>query len=587
MQSNPEKIQPWTVILVFVIAFALTFFVCRLTLHPGVGPGSSGAWAADAVGAGSGQTAVIAPLFRLLTRTTAALGPDNSIALRLNYLTLLGHALFAGITGIGLLLVFHRWNVWATPMVSAWGGALAGISRLGWASGLLVNPAPWSIFFITAAFLLLFGARNAVTRQTQFRCTILSGLAAGIALALYLAAAIAIPAYLLFLFMETRRIARNARLALFPGLILPMLLFAFGMEKPIFLVYGLFVSAPGVSELTGLSFLGWAGFWALTPAALLFSLWGLVRVLQLYTTVRLPVLLLLICILGGAFAGGGIFQFAALLLTALIVILAIIGVIDLINRIPSGYAISLWLLFPVIWWWHGSILNRSGETIWETHVSNTIRTVRLNSMLISLDDELINAPYAYLREAKDMRPDLALMNPLHLQEPAYLDRIEKQFGTRLNPVRTKFDSLKSLVNDPNSDALLRKKILTSFLSGLITSQIEKPGVLMSPGFTPPINDYTPVAEGLFVRILGNGKPYPFHFVGLNLDEIKFKSGDSSLKQRLVAAYPMMFTARGSWMLSRKLSSEGIEYIRWALKIDPDYIPARIVARDYGIVGPPK
>jgi len=587
MLKNSQRESFWIGALVFSIAFGITMAACRITIAPGVGAGSAAGWAAESIGEGNGHTAILAPLFRLMVRFTGSLGPVKDAALRLNYLTTIGHSLAAGIISIGLLFFFRRWKIWGAPMVAAWGGILAGVTRLGWASALLVNPATWSLALSILSFVLLVYSYDSPEKKLSNRLFLLAGWTMGLSLAVHLAAIIIMPLFLGTIILNKNKIERHAFLMLILGIAIPLSLFILLKAKPFFLVYGLFVAPPGISELADLKFVGWSGLWALTPAALPFALWGLVKLLIQYPKFRILFVLLAFGIIAGGFSGTDFYQFAALALSTVIAILAVTGIADILNRLAGGYAFALWLLIPFIWWGHGSLLNRNDETIWETHVSNAIRTVRLNSLVLSVDDELINAPYAYLRIAKNMRQDLAVFNPIHLNEPGYLDRLEKRMGSRLDIVRGEFDALRKVADQSEPGNFVMEKTTSDFLTGLVRAEVKRSGVLIAPGVRFPAKEFSQVAEGLFVRLLDDRDPYPFHFTGLDMEPIEFSPGDPSLKQHLVAMYPMMFASRGSWMLKKRFTAEGIDYIRWALKIDPDYIPAKILANDYGISGPPQ
>ncbi len=588
MNNSDKDNRRWIGLIVFAVAAGFTFAFGRLLLAPGIGPSAAASWAAEAIDAGSGSSAVYAPYFRLFCGLIGVFIPDGNVASVLNYLTLTGHSLMSGFAAVLFLLLFTSSNIWAAPMLAAWGGIIVGLSRYLLASSLMVNPATFSLLFIVLSAIYLVRVFQNRKADKLLSLIKMSSLFIGLAIAFHLAALIVLPAYLVLLLLLDSEGKFKIFVTGLVGLTIPVLGFILPMETSIFNTTGLLTAAPGLPSTGGLSQLGSSFLYSLTPVGAVIALWGIVSIFR----INLKNVIVLITIIIGIIAAAIVLpegqEFAAILISLITAALVVLGIIDLLRRFPGGVGFGLWIFIPFIWWYHGTALSRSSETIWETHVSNTIRTVRLNSLVLSVDDELINAPYSYLRKAKTMRPDVFLVNPVRLGKPSYLDYLQETYPKRIDQVNESFESLYEAVGNKNIPINEKNAARDSFLVDLIKHGVKYDGVLVSPGYTPPIMDYTFVPEGLFVRLLPeNADAYPFHFSGLNMDPIILDPEAPLLKQRLVAMYPMMFTSRGSWMLKKQFTAEGIEYIRWALKIDPDYIPAKLVAKDYGIKGPPQ
>lgn len=125
-----------------------------------------------------------------------------------------------------------------------------------------------------------------------------------------------------------------------------------------------------------------------------------------------------------------------------------------------------------------------------------------------------------------------------------------------------------------------------FLTDLVEQELGNRGVMATPGFKPPVDGLIAIPEGLLMRWKRDEAALPYHFTGLELDPIFLKKKEHPLRRKVVLQYPVMFTARGDYLLEKQYTAEGADYIRWALKIDPDYIPAQLLAREYGIKGKP-
>ena len=77
------------------------------------------------------------------------------------------------------------------------------------------------------------------------------------------------------------------------------------------------------------------------------------------------------------------------------------------------------------------------------------------------------------------------------------------------------------------------------------------------------------------------------FRGLDLGPIYIRPDESrELLQNTVQFYPEMFTARALYQLEEGLTTVTADYIRWALRIDPNHPHARQLAREYNIHGDP-
>lgn len=578
-------------LVVFATSFALTLAAGRLTVAAGIGPGAAAGWAASAAGAADPASGALAPLFRLLVHLAGQAGPAGSIAARLNLLTLFGHAVFAGLIALWTLPRLEGRRVWAAPMVAAWIGVLAGVTRTGWASALMVNPATWSLAALAGAALLL-GAPGAggngreLSPRRWFLAVWLAALAAGF----HLAAWLAFPALALLAFRGRP-----------PGKwILPAALFALAAAHTLFLlplrapahpVSGLLNLARGVPEATGPALPGWSVLWALTPAGLLPAAWGLARLPAGNRAALPPLVLALGGILAGALIGGEASEYAALMAAAGVALLAGLGTADLLARLPGGYGLLLWLVIPALWVLHGPRVSRAGDTLWRTHTENVFRTARLESLIFSPEEAILNVPYDYLRRAEQLRADLVVINPNRLADPAYLRLLESAHAGRLRPVRASFDSLKALATADRPDPREVRRAADRFVAAWIRWEVPRAektgGVLLTHGYRPPLDDYPLVPEGLLLRVYDGRHDYPFHFAGLDLRPIRFTPGMGPTRQRIVALYPMMFTTRGNWMIEKAYTAEGFDYIRWALRIDPGYLPAKLAARQFNIQGPPQ
>ncbi len=589
----------WLQVLLFIAAFGLTLAATSLTLAPGVGAGSAAAWAAGSFGIGSSDSAVYSPLFLILTKIVRWLGPENSTAERLNFFSSIGVATAAGLVSLLLFPFMKRRGYWGVFSLALLGGVLTGITRVGWASALMINPGPWAIAAMLGAFLLV-GSGEADNRRITFGFFVM-----GLAGAFHVATLVFFPAFLYWGFMHSTQWRGQQAFIQMAALCAPLCLMLIPNAQPFFATTGLFTGTPGLPDAQGFGLVGWTALWTLTPAGLLLALWGYFRL----PSDKKQFLLLAGLVLAGivilTLLKTETAQLAAIVLSVIIAIGAIFGLADLFNRIPGGPALLLWILVPGLWVGHGLAVSQASadeRTIWEIHNSNLIRTVRLNNLIITEDDSLTLAPYFYLVQAKKMRPDLALINPAMMSDPGYLEFIEATYPHRFKAIQPTLDSLKASLQQDENDPAVRG-IVESLLAELIVSEIKSTGVVLSPGVIEEIErgdstaypvlfklmtqDYQVVPEGLFYRVLPKeDRPFPFHFSGLDMARIKFDNAAPMLQNRMVTIYPKMFTNRGSWMLSRKFTAEGMEYVRWALKIAPDYTPAVLLARDYGISGEP-
>jgi len=575
--------------IIFAVAFSLTFGAGNLTKTPGMGPGDAAGWAAGVVGAGFGKNSVFAPLFREFLRIPALLGTPLTIAPRLNFFTLLGHSLFAGFTALFFMTLFHKWQVWGAASVGALAGTLVGISRMGWASGLIVNPAPWALAITAAACFLLTveSSENHEAREKTDSKVLLAFWLLGTAVALSLQILLILPAILVLSWKKWMNLVTHYRfIALILG-IAPLAVYMLPPGDILHPVAGMLSAPAGIIEARGVKLVGWAALWAMTPAALPLAIIGLLsRILRNNLWQILALFLLLLGIFAGGLIGGETAEFAAIMASAVVTGLMILGVVYILNLLPGGYAMLLWLIVPAIWIVQGPKVDRSDEQLWPTHTRNVLRTVRFESLVLSTDEMLINTPYAFMRKAHNQRPDLMVIDPLRLNNPDYLRWMEKEYFKRLEAERASFEKLKALCSMPGADKDSLREAKRIFLTDLVRHELDYKGVLVSPTYMPPMPDLVTIPEGLLIRIQHTENALPYHFAGLEMEPIYQKKGANSLRQKLVAQYPMMFAARGDWMLDKHYTAEGMDYIRWALQIDPDYIPAKLVAKEYGIRGEP-
>ncbi len=601
MRQTPNH-DFWIKLLLFLAAFGLTLAAANLTLAPGVGPGPAAAWAAESFGMGTGAGSVFSPLFRILAPLVQVVGPENTTLTRLNFFTATGHATLAGLVSLLLLPFFRKQEFWGAFSLALLGGVLVGVTRVGWASALLVTPGPWALAALAGAFLLLLPGENSANDRRRH---LLSALVMGLAIVLHASLALLLPAW--WFWGNRYGVSWKQRQGLLQVgfVLLPLLLFLSPLPEPVFNTAGLLIAAPGLPDYNGFHLLLWTAWHTLTPLGLLLALWGTYRAVRIQLAGAILIDLMLLAFLVMSFMGAATSQLAAMGLSVLIVLGAIYGAADLFDRLPGGPSLLLWLTIPALWWGHGLSVSRAtldGETFWETHCKNQVVTVRLNNLVLAEEDSTLIAPYYALTKAKKIRPDLAVINPLRLDRPGYLQFLEYAYAPRMQTVRGALDTLTQTVSS-TQDTSEVKQAAERFLVQLIRREAKSNGVVLSPRYVERLEkadstqwpalsrllseEFELIPEGLFYRVVTDGKPYPFHFSGLDMSEIAFDRELPLLRNRAVALYAEMFTRRGSWMLQREFVAEGREYVRWALKIAPDYTPAVLLARDYGISGPPQ
>ncbi len=138
----------------------------------------------------------------------------------------------------------------------------------------------------------------------------------------------------------------------------------------------------------------------------------------------------------------------------------------------------VWLIIPVLWGLTGTSISRSNETIWEIHAKNTLRTVRLNTFVLSTDETLANAPYAYLAAAQRMRVDLTVLNPLRFDDARYLGAIRNKYADRFGPVLPSLDSLLDVADNPEVTSDSIRAFADIFISRLVDTFVDENGGVM-------------------------------------------------------------------------------------------------------------
>lgn len=566
----------------FAVTFSLTFAAYKFTVAPSLGPAGAAGWAAGAAGAGFGLSALYSPFFKLLLLIFGKIAVAETLAGSLNQMTIIFASLFAGMMSLLYFHLFTRLQTWGPFLLAVVAACMTGISRLVWANGLLVNPVPTALF-LTASALVLVLPRDEKTGVTPVHYLAGSSFLFGLAAATHIAVLFFLPA-----FMSFTCTLNNRKTKWFPAifaLLIPLFMFLLPQGDAVHPVKGLFSAAPGIFEGSILLLNGWSALWSLTPAATVLAIAGIGLLVIRHNNFLISFGLLLAGLIAQIILGGEFGQFSAILIAVLIVLLSMLAIVHFLSRIPGVLSLLLIFLLPMSWALLGPKLSRSTETIWEAHAKNTIRTSRYESIILSTDELLVNTPFAYLQKAQLIRPDVLLVNPSRLSNHRYVSWVSNHIPERYPELKPVTDSLAVFLS-ASPDKAAMKNHLTGYIRKTISIGWNDKGVLVSPGYSPPLDSVYLVPEGLLVRVRKEEESTPFHFTGLELKKVKIDPTAPFLYQRAIATYPAMFTARGSWMLKKQFTAEGMEYIRWALKIDPDYVPAQILAKEYGISGPP-
>ncbi len=593
-----------SVLVVFAISFALTLSALKLTMLSGIGPGASAAWAATAVGMGQSIDAAWSPLFAVLVKAIGSIGAIENAVFRINFLTAFGIALTAGFASLIFATLFRKWEIWLANMMAVVGGTIVGVSKVIWISGLAPNPSTWALASIVFSWWMVLSCYEN-SQSSNSKRLLLAGFGTGLAVAFYLPAIIILPANLLLIVNGAKKTQTNI-LHAFAFLLLPLSAFLvnyiFSTDiQSVYSVKGIFTAAQGIPEnLKGFSLIGWSALYTLTPVGLVLAIWGGIST---FTRNRSTVLFFSLVVVGIIIGGFCeiVYPFASLLTAIVISILAILGLVDVFDRIPKGYAIPLFLLIPILWSYHGPDVNRGDETVWEDHVYNLTKTSKYQSIILSPDDILLNPGYDYMVKATNWRVDLKVINPLKFNDLSYLNWVDNRYSSIFDSTRADFETLKSVVSSSDSEdsKIAAKEYIKTLVNQKISviniresenfttsTKIEEVGyILCVPGYDPE-TEHKQIALGLFFCLWPENENYNFFFKNFKLKAIKFHPEATHYEKLLIAQYPYMFTIRGSWLLENQITAGGIDYIKWALRIDPNFTPATLIADHYNISGDP-
>jgi len=569
-------------LIVFFIPFALVAGTLHLTALVNYGPGESSGWIATALNAGENSTAWLSPMFKILTKTVGLILGAGELQRWLGLLTSVGLASATGFLSLFMFNIFKKWSIWAPSVLAIIGSVLFGVSRIVWASGTDINPYPWVLAALFASAWLLSN-ENKQGKQILFAAFL-----TGMAVSFHAAAIFFALIVLLYMFTSTKIRGQHLLLVILL-FFLPLASFFLPKHGLIFNSNGFFETLIGYhGEVNPIKMFYW-GLWnSLTPIALIFALIGVTALIAMrsFNTVIMIIALML----SGLFLDFS-YPLMVLLGGASIAILTTFGLAVISRRIPDGLVAVLLIFIPLFWFLNGPEVSKKGQTIWRSHAENVLRTVRFKSLIFSHDETLVNTPYQALLANEGVRSDLAVVNPYRLIEPKYLGWVKEKYSTRFSEVMDSFKKLEETVNSPVSTPEDRTLKAKSFIKDWIRLEVSNAGsaggVLVYTGFNPEIEEYTLIPEGLLWRVYDGGNHYPFLFRTMNMEPIRFRQNAPDLEHKAVALYPLLFTERGTWMLQNQYSAEGMDYIRWAQKIDPNYVPAGIIARQYGIFGEPQ
>lgn len=586
MTNRLQRMLPSRQATAFIVSFIAVLLAGWATMLDHLGPGVAAAWSAASLNAGQPMDATNAPLFRLLVQLVGAFGPEESAHVRVEWLTLVGWALLAGSLAGFLTSLFQRWNIWGDWMLGIAGGTLAAFARLPWAVALAPNPASWALGLFAAGLWLLGHDPGNARKRVNYA---LLGL-----LFFALSLQLDIRITLLGLPLIGLAIYRDYQAKVkwwLPVLLfwLPQALHFIPDLQPSFELQGYLSAAQGVPEhLTRFKLLGWSALNTMTFIPLIFAVWGTVQLVRRVNYSALILGGLFFGVLMGGFFHGSTSTMAALILSLTVMVLAAIGLGDLFGRLPKGLAPVTLLLIPLVGFLQGPLVSRQGERIWEDHLRNVVRTVRYESVILSVDEATVNAPRSYMLASQRVRPDVRLINPLRLTDPDYLEWVNGRWHDTFREAIPVFDSLLTAARAEKPEDELRP-LANHFIEEWVADEVARSeksgGVLVSPGFDPG-TEYQIVPDGLLMRVWLGDKPIPFIFRQLNLKAIRYGERQTRLEQGVIAQYPMMFTNRGSWALRMRYMEEGMDWIRYALLLDPRYTPARILADEYNIHGEP-
>jgi hypothetical protein len=572
----------WTGPILFAVPAALAFLAIMLTRVPGLGPGVAAAWASAGLGAGHPADAHLAPFYGLLLRLAGMAGSPEGMIERANLVSAIGGGLVAGFAALALRAALRRALHPAPGVLGAFGGLVIALGSPVWAASLVPGPAPWAVAALAAAAWLL--ERNP-EGAPSLRSSLLGFFLSGLAVSLHLGAILALP---LLASLPGARTLRGRGLVVGTALLmLPLFLFLLPLEGPLLAVRGLFAAPRGIpTEKTGIAFVAAL---ALNPITAVPALWGLAVLVRRSSLARIQLAAALaLMVVGGVLPWA--WEMAGILAGVLVGLLAAWGVSDLFARIPRTLAPLAWLLLVGLLIAQVPRVDRHNETLWRAHAYNAYALARYESVILSPDEEALNVPFHYLRAAEDLRPDLTILNPLRLLDARYLEEVRPRILPLADSAAAEhFQRLDRLVGEeaPRQARLQGlNRFLAHWVDTMAVSFEKDRGVLVSPGYRPPTS-LELLPEGLLLRVWDGEEEFPFIFRSLDLEPIRHREGATPLERRIVSLYPMMFTERARWMLAKRYTLEGQDYLRWALKIDPDYLPARILAREYGVHGEPQ
>ncbi|MCB2211991.1 hypothetical protein KQI52_07750 [bacterium] len=562
--------HPW---FIFAVPFLLGLGTYGLTQLNFVGPGVAAGWANVLTATGEPASAAISPLYRTILLLLGSIPISNTLPhLIAGWLNVVLMAAASGFFALFVYRVIDRLVPWGASSLAMFTGALAGVTQLAWTAALTLNPAPLALALALAALWL-------VTEYPGSRPRLLSVLLFALALSAHAAVVFLLPIFGWF-FVQRRTLIRWIATTL--AGVLPLALFLLPSMSPVFVLDGLFSQPPNVpSDLTGFSLLTWSKLHALTPFALLFVIVAIIRAERSWI---MPGILLLVSInLASLFQFST--EFAAILAGMLVAGLTAFGLAVLFNRLPRGLSLIAWLIIPTLWFVQGPSISRHGEDLWQIHARNVMVTQRYETLIATTDHERLLAPYLYMQQAMDLRPDLILVDPTLLTSARYLESFHLDTLLQTERALASYAELRQTLA-ANSDANQRQRASLQFFSVWIkdAQQSLTSGVLFSseldPGPEVPL-----IPEGMLWRVYA-GKTYPFLFDGLDLGPIYRRADDRPLVQQTIRDYSMMFIQRAEYLRQETFTIKVADYIRWAVRIDPAYPPAVDMAREYQIHGDP-
>jgi hypothetical protein len=559
---------------VFGLPFVVTLGTYALTMLNFVGPGNAAAWSAVMVGAGEPASASLSPLFRIILIVVGTL-PSSWVEPHFvaSWITILSMSTAVGFFALMLHPFLSKLTTYGAASYSMLAAILAGVASTVWANALTINPAPLALALVLTTGWLL-------NQINTTRSRILAFLILGFALTAHIAAAVFLP---VMIWQSLRGQHEKARFVL-AAFLLPMGLFLLPGMGPVFNLSSLFSQPTNIPDhLFGISLYGWSLWSALSPVAIVFVLLAIgvvVRGRHASITFALVLVPLTVCAFIPVFA-----EFSSIVAGYLIATLTITGIVIVFNRLPKGLGLILWIVVPSIWIWRGPDISRHGEDLWEIHATNVFTTQRYRTLIAITDHGRILAPARYIQEARDLRKDVLILDPKLLSDEKHLrcfnldEYLKSQSGKiALASQREKFESGDSSELDSGT---------TDLFFALIDESLDSlgGGVLISSDiYLGPMIETIP--EGLLWRVY-DGVNYPYIFAGLDLGPIFPPTElERPLFNSTVTQYSEMFTNRAEYLMRDQLTSIAADYIRWAVKLNPQNQRARKIAADHGIHGEP-